>query len=185
MSDGFVVAARFSESAAATLTIKNKAGKTVKKLSSTGEIARLAWNLKAADGALVPDGAYTWSLRVVDAWANTALTRSGTFTVDGTAPVSRAVPEATAGDNGWFVSPVSMTLTAKDALSGVRSIAWRIDGGTATGYDGPVRITGDGVRDARVPGHGQGRRPGGLEVGRAQDRHAGARRDPRAVRDRG
>ena len=145
VSDGFAVAARFSESAAATLRIRNKAGKTVKKLSSTGEIARLAWNLKAADGALVPDGAYTWSLRVVDAWANTALTRSGTFTVDGTAPVSRAVPEATAGDNGWFVSPVSMTLTSKDALSGVRSIAWRIDGGTTTGYDGPVRISGDGV----------------------------------------
>ena len=146
VNDGFSVAARFSESAAATLRIRNKAGKTVKKLSSTGEITRLAWNLKTATGALVPDGAYTWSLRVVDAWANKALTRSGTFTVDGTAPVSRAVPGATAGDNGWFVSPVSMTLTSKDALSGVRSIAWRIDGGTATGYDGPVRITGDGVR---------------------------------------
>jgi flagellar hook assembly protein FlgD len=145
-SDGFAVAARFSESAGATLRIKNKAGKTVKKLSSTGEITRLAWNLKAADGTLVPDGAYTWSLRVVDAWANTALTRSGAFTVDRTAPVSRAVPEATAGDSGWFVSPVSMTLTSKDALSGVRSIVWRIDGGTATRYDGPVRITGDGVR---------------------------------------
>ena len=146
VSDEFVVAARFSESAAVTLKIKNEAGKTVKKLSSTGEITRLAWNLENPDGALVADGAYTWSLRAIDAWANAALTRSGTFTVDGTAPVSRAVPEATAGDNGWFASPVSVTLASKDALSGVRSIVWRIDGGTATRYDGPVRITGDGTR---------------------------------------
>jgi flagellar hook assembly protein FlgD len=146
VSDGFVVAARFTESAAAALTIKNAAGKTVKTLSSTGEIARFAWNLKSADGAPIADGAYTWVLRAADAWANEPLTRSGTFTVDGTPPVSRAESEATGGDNGWLVSPAVVTLTAKDALSGVRSIAWRLAGGTATTYSKPVRITANGTQ---------------------------------------
>jgi flagellar hook assembly protein FlgD len=146
VSDGFVIAARFSESAVAAVTIKNAGGKTVKTLSSTGEITRLAWNLKAADGSPVADGAYTWSLRVADAWANAPLTQTGTFTVDGTAPVSRALPEATAGDNGWLVSPVSVTLSARDALSGVRSITWRLDGGTATTYADPARVAADGTR---------------------------------------
>ena len=146
VSDGFVVAARFSESAVAAVTIKNAGGTTVKTLSSTGEIARLAWNLKRADGSPVADGAYTWSLRAADAWANAPLTATGTFTVDGTAPVSKAVPEATAGGNGWLVSPVSVTLSAKDALSGVRSITWRLDGGTATTYGEPARIAANGTR---------------------------------------
>ncbi len=146
VSDGFVVAARFSESAVAAVTIKNAGGKTVKTLSSTGEIARLAWNLKRSDGSPVADGAYSWSLRAADAWANAPLIRTGTFTVDGTAPVSRAVPEATAGRNGWLVSPVSVTLSAKDALSGVRSITWRLGDGAATSYADPARITANGTR---------------------------------------
>ncbi len=146
VGDGFVVAARFSESAVAAVTIKNAGGKTVKTLSSTGEIARLAWDLKTTDGSPVADGVYTWSLRAADAWANAPLTRTGTFTVDGTAPVSKAVPEATAGDNGWLVSQVSVTLSAKDALAGVRSITWRLDGGTAATYADPARIAANGTR---------------------------------------
>ena len=146
VSDVFVVAARFSESAVAAVTIKNAGGKTVKTLSATGEIVRLAWNLKAADGSPVADGAYTWSLRAADAWANATLTRTGAFMVDGTAPVSKAVPEATAGGNGWLVSPVSVTLSARDALSGVRSITWRLEGGTATTYADPARIAANGTQ---------------------------------------
>ena len=146
VSDGFVVAARFSESAVAAITIKNAAGKTVKTLSSTGEMTRLAWNLKKSDGTPVADGTYSWSLRAADAWANAPLIRTGTFTVDATAPVSRAVPEATAGRNGWLVSPVSVTLSAKDALAGVRAITWRLDGGKATTYADNARITTNGTQ---------------------------------------
>ncbi len=146
VSDEFVVAARFSESATAAITIKNASGKTVKTLSSRGEIARLAWNLKRSDGLPVADGAYTWSLRAADAWGNAPLTRAGTFTVDGTAPVSTAAPDATEGRNGWLVSPVSVTLSAKDSLSGVRSIAWRIGGGAATTYGEPARVTANGTQ---------------------------------------
>ena len=76
--------------------------------------------------------------------------------------------------DGWLVSPVSVTLSAEDALSGVRSIAWRIDGGTTTTYGGPVPDHRQRHADHRVPRHGQGRRPGGLEVRRVQDRHQGS-----------
>jgi flagellar hook assembly protein FlgD len=146
VSDGFVAAARFSESAAATLTIKNAAGTTVKSASLSGEIARFAWDLKSSSGTYVADGSYTWKLRAVDAWANAALSRTGSFTIDRTAPVSSAAAEATAGENGWLVSPVTVKLLAKDALSGVRTIQWRVNGGSVTAYDKPASVTGNGTQ---------------------------------------
>ena len=67
-----------------------------------------------------------------------------------------------------------MTLTAADKMSGVRSIAWRVNGGTAD----PVRRPGR--RRQRHPacsstGRRQGRHQGGVEDDHAQDRHEAAR----------
>ena len=146
VSDGFVVAARFSETVAAAMTVKNAAGTTVKTMSLTGDITRFAWDLKNSSGAYVADGEYTWKLRAADRWSNPALSHTGSFTVDRTAPVSTAVSTATAGDNGWLVSPVEVTLTAKDALSGVRSIQWRVNGGTATTYGRPATVGANGTQ---------------------------------------
>jgi flagellar hook assembly protein FlgD len=146
VSDGFVVAARFSEPATASITIRNAADATVKTVSMTGDIARFAWDLKASSGAYVPDGSYTWKLRAVDAWANAGLSRTGSFTIDRTPPKSSATAEATAGEEGWLVSPVAVTLSATDALSGVRSIQWRVNGGTATTYGGPASISANGTQ---------------------------------------
>ena len=146
VSDALVVAARFSETAAVAFTVKNAAGATVKTGSMTADIARFAWDLHTSTGAVVPDGSYTWSLRAADAWANGAITRTGTFTVDGTPPVTTATPKATAGSGGWLVSPVAVTLAARDALSGVRSISWRLHGGSTTTYAKPATVTANGTR---------------------------------------
>ncbi len=144
-SDAFVVAARFSERVSATVRIRNAAGTTVKTLSATGDIARFTWDLHAASGSLTPDGAHTWKLVAADAWGNPAFTTSGDFTVDGTAPVTKAAAGATAGSSGWLVTPPIVTLAARDGLSGVRSISWRINGGKAKAYDGPAVVTAIGT----------------------------------------
>ena len=146
VSDDLVVTIRLTETAAASFTVKNAAGTTVRTTSATTDFARLAWDLRTSAGSLVPDGAYTWSFRAADAWGNGTVTRSGTFTVDGTAPVTTADPEATAGANGWLVTPASVTLTARDALSGVKSIAWRLNGGTANTYASPATIAANGTQ---------------------------------------
>ncbi len=146
VNDGLVVTARLTEPAATSFTVKNAAGTTVKTFSLTTDFARFTWDLRTSSGALVRDGTYAWTLRAADAWGNGTISRTGNFIVDGTAPVTTAVPEATAGSNGWLVTPATVTLTASDAMSGVRSIAWRLNGGTATTYDAPATVSTNGTQ---------------------------------------
>jgi len=92
--------------------VKNAAGTTVKSGSATGNLVRVAWDLRDGSGALVPDGGYTWAMRGKDAWGNGTAYRTGSFTVDGTPPVTKATATSTAGTNGWIVSSVKVTLVA-------------------------------------------------------------------------
>jgi len=143
--DELVLTPRFSEPVTATFVVKNTAGTTVKSASMTGDITRFAWDLQNSSGIVVPDGSYTWSVKGKDAWGNPAATRTGEFIVDGTPPVTKAVPSSTAGAGGWIVSPVDVTLTAKDSLSGVKAIYWRVDAGTSKTYVDVARVTANGT----------------------------------------
>ena len=145
LNDALVVAVRLSEPDAVSMSVKNAAGTTVWSASLTNDIVRFAWDLRTAAGSLVPDGAYTWTLRAKDTWGNPGVSKTGTFTVDHTAPVTTAKPASTAGRNGWSVSPVTVTLTAKDARSGVASTWWRIGTGTAKRYGTSALVTSDGT----------------------------------------
>ena len=154
--DEWVITPRFSESVSANYVVKNAAGTTVKSGSATGNLIRFAWDLHDGAGALVPDGAYTWAMRGKDAWGNGTAYRTGSFTVDGTPPVTKETSTSTAGTNGWIVSAVKVTLVSRDAMSGVRSISWRVNGGTAhTGS--AATVSTNGTPDVRVPRDRQGR----------------------------
>ena len=145
--DEVVLTPRFSESVTANYVIKNAAGTVVNSDSATGDLIRFAWDLRTDAGSLVPDGVYTWALRGKDAWGNATAYRTGSFTVDGTPPVTKAVPASTAGANGWIVSPVKVTLTATDKMSGVKSISWRVNEGDVYAYDTVATLTANGVRE--------------------------------------
>jgi flagellar hook assembly protein FlgD len=145
--DEVVLTPRFSESVAANYVIKNAAGTVVSSDSASGDIVRFAWDLRADAGSLVPDGVYTWALRGKDAWGNATAYKTGSFTVDGTPPVTKAVPASTAGANGWIVSPVKVTLTATDKMSGVKSISWRVNEGEVYPYDTVATLSANGVRE--------------------------------------
>ena len=144
-SDALAVGGRFSETASVVLKVKDAAGTTVKTLSATNDIARFTWDLQTSAGVVVPDGVYTWKLRAADAWGNPAFVATGGFTVDDSAPVTTATPDATTGNDRWLVTPATVTLSARDALSGVRSISWRINGGPVTAYSMPVAVSADGT----------------------------------------
>jgi flagellar hook assembly protein FlgD len=145
-SDALVVAVRFSESVPASLVVKNGGGTTVKSISLTGNLLRFAWDLTTSAGPDVPDGSYTWTLKGgPDAWGNAGVTKSGSFVVDDTPPVSKAAVTGTAGGSGWLVSPAAVALSAIDGLSGVRSIMWRLDDGSATAYAPPLSVTAHGT----------------------------------------
>ncbi|NIN65340.1 MAG: PKD domain-containing protein, partial [Anaerolineae bacterium] len=86
-----------------------------------------------------PDN-YTIRLEVADTEGLTDTT-TRQVVVDNTPPVTTAVQSGTAGQAGWFISPVVVTLTAVDDLSGVASIAYRIDGGAWQDYASPFTVS--------------------------------------------
>jgi cytochrome c len=66
---------------------------------------------------------------------------------DTTAPTTEATlnPAEPDGEDGWYVSPVQVTLTADDGEgSGVAATEYRVDGGEWQAYQGPVTVAADG-----------------------------------------
>ncbi len=49
------------------------------------------------------------------------------------------------GENDWYLSDMTVTLSANDARSGVASIGYRLDGAVWLNYTTPVLVEGDGV----------------------------------------
>ncbi|WP_341996860.1 PxKF domain-containing protein [Microbacterium sp. LWH7-1.2] len=67
---------------------------------------------------------------------------TGVPPVDTVAPVVSAstTPATAGGQNGWFVSPVSVSVSASDEGSGVASVEYRLGEGAWSGYSSPVSI---------------------------------------------
>jgi len=86
----------------------------------------------------LPVGVTTVSYRATDTFGN--VSKPGTLTVrrDAQAPVVTSKFRIGA-------SPVKVTLTAKDAVSGVALISYRVDKGAWTTYRGPIKIRGKGT----------------------------------------
>jgi hypothetical protein len=61
--------------------------------------------------------------------------------LDFTAPQTGATVNGTAGNNGWLRSAATVTLSGSDALSGVQSTVYRINGGAAQTYGAPLNLT--------------------------------------------
>jgi len=71
--------------------------------------------------------------------------RSASVFVDTTSPSTTASFTGVLGDHGWYVSSVSVTLNPTDALSGVWSTQYRLDGGMWIPYTGPFLLSEDGT----------------------------------------
>ncbi|MEO5665707.1 MAG: Ig-like domain-containing protein, partial [Nocardioides sp.] len=111
------------------------------------------WTDYTAPFTISEPGEHTVEFRSTDVAGNEEATRSLTVTVEGEEPVDTTAPVTTAtwnppaptGQNGWFVTAPSFTLSATDAGSTVAGTEFRIDAGTWTAYPGPVTLTGDGA----------------------------------------
>ncbi|MDE1863244.1 MAG: HYR domain-containing protein [Thaumarchaeota archaeon] len=65
---------------------------------------------------------------------------------DSIPPVTTATLSGLQGTNGWYTSPVSVTLAASDnepGGTGVKSTSYSLDGGPQATYAGPFTVTGD------------------------------------------
>jgi DNA/RNA endonuclease YhcR with UshA esterase domain len=67
--------------------------------------------------------------------------------VDTTAPVTTATvnQESPDGENGWYTTDVTVTLTSVDEESGVNSPEYRINGGEWLGYTEAIQFNKDGI----------------------------------------
>ena len=166
-----VVAARVSEVAAVSLVVKNAAGTTVRSASISGDIVRFAWDMRTSAGTLVPDGDYGWTLRARDSWGNATATRTGSFTVDGTPPVSKASTASTAGQGGWSVTPVTVTLVRHGLPQRRRLDQLARQRRRDPHVCGAVRRRREREAPRRVPRHRPRRQPRGVARAHPQDRH--------------
>lgn len=79
-ADRLSLLARYSETVNWTAQLRNSDGDLVRTQTGTGHQPAISWDLKV-DGAVVPDGDYTWNLAATDAAGNPAEGESGPFTI--------------------------------------------------------------------------------------------------------
>jgi hypothetical protein len=72
-------------------------------------------------------------------------TESLELKIDKTAPETTASLSGTLGLNNWYISNVTIELTATDDISGVDYIVYRIEGGSETNYDASFNISIEGT----------------------------------------
>jgi len=87
------------------------------------------------------EGLHTIDFRATDQ-AGLRATSSLNLRVDKTPPAITFTLTGTTGTNGWYTSPVTLSIHASDALSGVASVEYRLDSGSWT--SGNSLMLGDG-----------------------------------------
>src|SRR5205823_6008911 len=87
---------------------------------------------------------YYYQLSAINAYGEGPRSGAVSAEPDGTPPVTTASLSGRLGNEGWWLSTVSVTLTASDDNSGVASTSFRVDGGGWQTYAAPVAVSGDG-----------------------------------------
>ncbi|WP_405452556.1 OmpL47-type beta-barrel domain-containing protein [Paenibacillus sp. HJGM_3] len=85
--------------------------------------------------------------RSTDLSGNVETPHTLSLRLDRTAPVTTATvyPEQPDGLNGWYITPVTVTLNASDATSGVTDTVYSLDGGASwLRYTSPIQLAQDG-----------------------------------------
>jgi len=104
------------------------------------------WTIYADPFAVTVDGEYAIDYYSVDNEGNVEFPNSASFKIDQTPPVTTHIfdPPLPNGENGWYISNVTVTLLPSDEMSGIDSLWYRIDGGSWKLYTAPFIVSDDG-----------------------------------------
>ena len=80
----------------------------------------------------------------VDRANNASVPQEATIKLDKTPPVTQIALTGTTGQNDWYTSNVTATLTSTDSLSGVERIEYNFGGASFSTYTQPVVISDEG-----------------------------------------
>lgn len=103
---------------------------------------------KGTSITLTTEGTHSLTYWSTDRAGNKEAERSATVKIDKTAPETVAAinPGAPDGSNGWYVSDVTLGLSAVDGGSGVAKTEYRVNGGDWIPYAGSIpAFTADGI----------------------------------------
>ncbi len=103
-----------------------------------------SWIIYTDPFVLADDGVYTIYYYSIDGAGNVEETKSIEVGIDTEAPETSAEIEGVAGNQQYYLSEVTVTLTSSDATSGVNSIWYSLDQETWGLYDGPFTVTMEG-----------------------------------------
>lgn len=97
-------------------------------------------------GAIRVEGAgiHTIAYRSIDSAGNLEPLRNLTVRIDLKAPTTAYLLLANLGNDGWMVSPASVSLSASDAVSGLAGIDYRIDGSAWQRYSNTIWLNDSG-----------------------------------------
>ncbi|HLO36571.1 MAG TPA: FlgD immunoglobulin-like domain containing protein [Candidatus Deferrimicrobium sp.] len=89
-SDELTLSGIFSETVDWTVDVRNAAGDVLDTTTGHGTTFSVPWD-GLVEGIPVPDGAYTWTTRGIDAWQNGTASGTGTIVVDTVGPDVTAI----------------------------------------------------------------------------------------------
>ncbi|MDG6220340.1 MAG: hypothetical protein QCI38_02690, partial [Candidatus Thermoplasmatota archaeon] len=117
---------------------------------ATSGLNRMEYNLNGAGwknytGSISVNGAGTHNLlfRPVDNAGNIGAMETVNIRIDLMAPTGSASAAGTIGENGWYTSPVTITITAADDASATTT-TYKLNGGATTPYAGPFAVALEG-----------------------------------------
>lgn len=87
----------------------------------------------------------TDAVTVTDTDGTPHVFKSPAVNLDFTAPVTSASRAGPLGNNGWYTGPMTVTLAATDALSGVAQTFYTVEGSAPRLYTAPFSVAGDGT----------------------------------------
>lgn len=93
------------------------------------------------------DGAHIVRYRAQDRAGNLEPVQERSFSIDTTPPVATHSLQGTPGEEGWYGSVVTVTLSGSDAGSGLAQLRYRLDGGSEVAYAGPFQVAAEGLTD--------------------------------------
>jgi parallel beta-helix repeat protein len=105
-----------------------------------------AWIVYLGFFTLTSDGTYTIDFYSDDQKGNVEPPHTASLRIDQTPPTttSELDPSSPNGGNGWYISPVTVTLSATDGWSGVGSTWYKIDTGSWQLYTVPFTVSESG-----------------------------------------
>src|SRR3989454_1103144 len=86
------------------------------------------------------DGRHAVEYYATDRAGNAEPAARRNISTDTMPPQSTITPTGTVGEDGWYISNVTISLNATDATSGVANLSYRIDTGSWASYAGPFAL---------------------------------------------